>query len=94
MTGMNDDVADKTFGSIPDHLGAMAVMDKTGDSKVTWDPNQPAEVEAARAQFDVLKKKGYSAFRMSEGGDQQGAQMRDFDASARRIIFVPQMQGG
>jgi len=94
MTTENDtELGDATFSSIPDHLGAMAVMDKTGDSKVTWDPNQPAEVEAARAQFDVLKKKGYSAFRMG-ADDQQGARMQDFDPAARRIIFVPQMQGG
>lgn len=93
MTQLSTSLSDKTFGQIPEHLSAMAVMDGTGDTKLTWDPGQPAEVDAARAQFDTLKKKGYAAFRMSEGGD-QGEQLHEFDPRARRTIFVPQMKGG
>ena len=30
----------------------MHVMDRTGDTRTIWDPNRPAEVEAARKQCD------------------------------------------
>lgn len=83
-----------SFEEVPSGHSSMAVMGETGDSKHIWDKNKPAEVEAARAMFDTLTKKGYRAFHVHGKEGEQGEQMREFDPHAERVIFVPQMQGG
>lgn len=85
---------DLTFGDLPDGHHAMAVMGAAGDTKYHWDASKPAEVEAARRQFEFfMNDKKYAAFRMSRDGA-QGEQIREFDPNAGRIIFAPPMQGG
>lgn len=73
--------------------GVMSIMGKEGDLKVTWNSDQPDEVEAARAQFDKLIGKGYLAFKTDKKGD-KGEQMRTFDPTAERVILVKQLKGG
>lgn len=97
---MLDDVAacglphmDKPFSEVPLGFGALAVMGPNGDTKYIWDRNNPAEVEAARTVFDMLKKKNYLAFSVRGEGD-QGDQVREFDPNLERLIFVPQLKGG
>lgn len=68
-------------------------MDGSGDSRFTWDPSKPAEVEAAKAQFDTLKGKGYLAYSV-QGDGSKGEVIREFDPSARATIMQPQMVGG
>ena len=72
----------------------MHTLDKTGDTKVSWDPASPEEVKAARSSFDVLRKKGYLAYRADRHGDKTGVQMREFDAQAERIVMVKPIVGG
>lgn len=74
-------------------MNELCVMDATGDTKRIWDPNNPDEVEDARASFDRLKKKGYVAYKVNEAGD-KGEVIREFDASAGKIIMAPPMKGG
>lgn len=65
-----------------------------GDTKHMWDKNNPDEVEMAKTMFDKFtKEKKYVAFATDKKGD-QGEQMKEFDANAERIIFVPPMRGG
>lgn len=90
----NNDTTDITFGNVPKGRNAMATMGEKGDTKLTWDPRRPEEVQAARLQFDYLvKEKKYAAFRMEASGE-KGEQIRTFDAQAERIIMAPPMQGG
>jgi hypothetical protein len=72
----------------------MSVMGIEGDVKTIWNPSKPVEVEAAREQFDGLKKKGYLAYRVDVLGDKTGEVLRDFDSNAKALIMVPPMQGG
>lgn len=74
-------------------IGEMAIMDLSGDTKVTWDHSKPEEVDAARATFDALRKKGYAAFSVSKDGS-KGEQIRTFDPAAERIILAPALVGG
>jgi len=74
-------------------VGEMAVLDKTGDTKVTWDRTKSEEVDAARATFDALRQKGYAAFAVSKDGS-KGEQIRTFDPTAERIILAPALVGG
>lgn len=69
------------------------VMDNTGDTKVSWDPDAPAEVQAAAAVFDQLKRQGYLAYTVRRGG-KRGDVIREFDASAGHIVMTPQLVGG
>lgn len=71
----------------------MAVMNHTGDLKVIWDADVKDEVDAAKAQFDALKKKGYSAFKVNKKGE-AGERINEFDPHAEKLIMVPAMQGG
>jgi len=75
------------------HSGVLEAMDHTGDTKSYWDKNNPAEVAAAQASFDALKKKGYAAYKLNSDGT-TGEQIREFDPSAERIIMRPALQGG
>lgn len=69
------------------------VMDGNGDSRFMWNPDSAVEVEAARAQFDALKKKGYWAYTTDEEGG-QGEVIHEFDPRAGAIIMAPQLVGG
>ena len=73
--------------------GTMRAMDGTGDTKIIWDTDQQAEVDAARQTFDKLTKKGYKAFSVKKGGDKD--EMIDkFDPTLEKIILVPPIRGG
>ena len=77
--------------TITEHV--MKVLDHTGDTRTIWDPTVQAEVDAARAQFETLRGKGYMAYRVNnEGGEAE--QIREFDSTAGRIILRPQLVGG
>lgn len=73
--------------------GVLHELDFGGDSKIQWDADNSAQVEAARAHFDALRKKNYLAFRMN-AGDTKGTQLDRFDENAERILMVPPRVGG
>ncbi len=74
--------------------GVIEALDLTGDTKVHWDKNNPGEVAAAEASFNVLIGKGYAAFKLQSDGETAGQQIREFDPNAERILMRPPMQGG
>ena len=51
--------ANRTDEDVPEGHGVMAILDKSGDTRVIWDPDVPEEVASARRTFDELRKKGY-----------------------------------
>jgi hypothetical protein len=71
----------------------MCVMDRTGDTRTIFDPDNPDEVEAARETFKKLTKKGYLAYRVKGSGD-KGEAMTEFDPTAGKIILTPPLRGG
>lgn len=74
--------------------GEMSVLNRTGDFKVIWDSDQPAEVEQARKTFNDLKTKGYAAFKVVSKDGAKGEQVRIFDPNEERLIMVPAIVGG
>jgi len=46
-------------------LCLMAVMDHTGDFRLTWDPLSTTDVAKAKAEFNRLRKAGYTAYRLN-----------------------------
>ena len=75
-------------------MGEMAVMGRMGDLKVIWDRSKQEEVQAARKQFDEMRKKGYLAFSVTGKNGEKGGQITEFDPDAERIILAPPMRGG
>lgn len=68
---------------------------KGGHTKVLWDVANADEVAAARATFDMLRKKGFSAFRVKpDGSGAQGDMITSFDPKYGGIIMIPQQAGG
>jgi hypothetical protein len=71
----------------------MQYMSDEGDSRIIWDPANQEEVDAARATFDRLTKKGYQAYAVRRGGE-KGERVREFDPAAERLILAPATRGG
>lgn len=74
-------------------VNELCVMDRTGDTRMQWDPADPAQVGKARARFDELKKKGYAAYTVNAKGN-KGTVIDNFDPGAERIIMTLPMVGG
>lgn len=73
--------------------GTLCVMDHTGDTKLMWDRARPDEVDAARATFDNLRKKGYLAYKVKADGA-AGEVITEFDPTAEKVILCPPVVGG
>lgn len=72
----------------------LEITDHTGDTKIEWNKNVAAEVEAARETFSRMKENHkYLAYKVRRDGS-QGEVIRAFDPDAERIVMVPQTQGG
>lgn len=69
------------------------ILDRTGDTKVMWSPDNPDEVENAKNTFERLKAKGFLAYTVRDDGS-KGEVIRKFDKTAGRIIMAPQLVGG
>ena len=74
-------------------MGEMATLSRSGDVRVMWNPDVPAEVAAAKKSFKDLLSKGHLAFAVKKDGD-KGSQIREFDPDAEKIILAPPMRGG
>ena len=74
-------------------MGELRYLSGKGDTRILWDPSNADEVEAAKAQFNTLKKKNFSAFEVDKEGA-KGKPMSKFRKTAGRIIMVPPIAGG
>lgn len=74
-------------------MNELCVMDRTGDTKTIWDPDNKDQVEVAKTTFNTLKAKGYLAYTVEEGG-KRGTMITSFDPRAGKIIMSPPMAGG
>jgi hypothetical protein len=78
---------------LPEGTHVLQYLSDEGDSRIIWDPENPDEVAAAKAQFDTLTGKGYRAYAVRRGGE-KGEQVRKFDPNIERLILAPQTVGG
>jgi hypothetical protein len=74
-------------------MGELAVLDRSGDTKLIWSAENDEEVEAAKKMFNDLKAKGYAAYSVNKKGD-KGDVIKKFDPEVERIIMAPAMVGG
>ena len=75
-------------------MGEMRILGRRGDTKVIWNTANDDETKAAKRQFkDLVKKRGFAAFRVNDDGS-QGERIREFDPQAGKLIIIPPMAGG
>lgn len=69
------------------------VMDRSGDTRHTIDTADAVSMETARARFDKLTTRGYTAvgFQTPRG---TGKVLKTFDPGVEKMLFFPQLKGG
>ncbi len=76
-------------------MGVMRVLDATGDTMVTWSPDDTETLTRAAAMFDREVRAGKMAFAVPQGKrDTEAERIREFDPRADEIIWVRAIQGG
>src|SRR5882672_9791133 len=78
----------------------MQIMDRTGHTTMTWDPNDAGRVRDARNEFARLLRDGYQAFKMNvvmENGvivEEKGDRSTTFDPTVGKYMMIPHLVGG
>ncbi len=70
----------------------LSMMDSSGDKEVTWHPDSPGEVAAAKAIFDAVRRRGYLVYWQPEGA--KGIALGQFDANVESMVAVPPIVAG
>jgi hypothetical protein len=73
-------------------MATQIVMDRTGDTRHTFDIHDRAEVEKAERRFRDLTGAGFTAAVRSGPGEQRV--IRSFDPTAEETLFYPRLVGG
>jgi hypothetical protein len=73
-------------------MAIQIVMDRTGDSRHRFDPNDAQELAKAEQRFRKLTKAGFTA--AVRTGPGQVSQIRSFDPDAEETVFFPRLVGG
>lgn len=68
-------------------------LDRTGDTRIEWDRDQPDEVSIARKAFNAAKEKGKLIYKTHADGT-KAEQLHAFDPTAERIVATPPLVGG
>lgn len=75
--------------------GVLEIMDSSGDTKVLWDVDNEAEVAETRRIFDsMIAESGMLAYKTESKNTSDGEVIKEFDATAERVVLSPQLVGG
>lgn len=73
----------------------LSILDPSGDTKLSWDPQVQTQVEVAKEKFNQLVvHQGYTAYALKEKDDEPGEMIREFNPQATRILLTPRSVGG
>jgi hypothetical protein len=73
-------------------MAIQIVMDRTGDSRHRFDPNNVQELARAEKRFRELTGAGFTA--AVRTGPGEVSQLRSFDPNAEETVFFPRLVGG
>ena len=73
-------------------MATQIVMDRTGDSRHFYNPDDARELAKAERRFYELTNAGFTA--AARTGPGQVLQMRSFDPNAEETVFFPRLAGG
>jgi len=71
----------------------LIVMDRLGDTRHEFDPQDADAVALAEERFRELTGSGFRAAALGEGGS-PGQLIGSFDKEVERTLFIPHLQGG
>jgi hypothetical protein len=72
--------------------GSIAHLDHNGDTKYTWNRNNPIECDAAKEHFDTLRGKGFLVFKITRLGGTKGQPVKEFSPKAGGYLYTaPEM---
>jgi hypothetical protein len=74
-------------------MGTLKTLSHEGDTRISWDADNPDEVAVAREAFLRLIRRGYLAY-TADGDEARGSQIHAFDPEAETVVLVPALQGG
>jgi hypothetical protein len=69
------------------------IMDRTGDTRHEFDPDDVTDVARAEKRFRDLTLKGFRAVALSKHGE-PGKLLTNFNRAVEQVLFIPQLQGG
>lgn len=67
-------------------MGELTILDKTGDIRVEWDPDDAESTAKAKAEYDRLKQDGYNFYEVTET---RGRPVKRWSKGAGRLIAAP-----
>ncbi len=73
-------------------MAIQIVMDRTGDSRHHFDPNDEKELANAEQRFRELTAAGFTA--AVRTGPGHVSRIRSFDPNAEETVFFPRLIGG
>lgn len=71
----------------------MKILCEKGDERLVWDKENGKEAKEAKAKFEELLKKGYTAFSVDSKG-KKNRKIEEFDVDAEEILMVPKTAAG
>lgn len=72
----------------PPDLGTIAMLNEKGDTKYTWDRNNPRECEAAHEHFEAMRKKGFLVFKVRSFGRKSKTQVEAFNPADGAYVYA------
>lgn len=73
-------------------MAIQIVMDRTGDRRHHFDPNDARELAKAEQRFYELTGAGFTAAVRTSAG--QASRLQSFDPNAEETVFFPRLVGG
>ena len=74
-------------------MGELAILAPEGSQKITWDPDNPNEINEVKHRFQYYLDQGYAAFHMNDAGG-EGKKIVSFNPLAGKIVMLPKLGGG
>jgi len=71
----------------------MKILCEKGDERLVWDKENGKEAKEAKAKFEDLIKKGYTAFSVDVRG-KKNRKIEEFDVDAEEILMIPKTARG
>lgn len=74
-------------------MGELITIGRLGDLRISWNPDNDAEIKVVKETFEKKIKEGWAAFIESKYGE-KGERIKEFDSDVKRIVLVPPISGG
>ena len=72
----------------------LRILDHTGDTRISYELDDPAKLADARAAFDAAVAKGHSVFNVTPGSNDLAKRVTNFNDLSEEAIAVPVITAG